>query len=252
MFDFVVGPYYNKNNERDIFRKDTKMPEDKKLKSAYNTLGEITKENPELADRVSSELTKAKAVVDKRNPQPEATQKTPSSRTETVSLNDAYNTLGEITKENPELTKAREIVDERSKAKFIESFERGEQKQTDLLRKRLNGGARFYYGVPVLNDGKLTGFKMMTFLKAHTEIGSMRSSDEPLKNDDGQQVFYNVDEYWQFEKKLKNEDTRLGTTLEKIQKAAEVKEVQKEIKKEHKPFNKFLEFFERKKNRRKY
>lgn len=148
---------------------------------------------------------------------------------------------------NDALEKARELVEERRKAEFISSFEKDGRQRTDLLREDLKGGANFYYGKPVLQDGKLIGFDMVTYQKFYDGGRGFSGPDMPYKDENGKQIRFSVDEYLQFEQKLQTKDERLGVVIEKIQKENEIKEVQKKmVKQEKKPFNKLLGLFKKK------
>ncbi|MBR1826027.1 MAG: hypothetical protein IJ770_05520 [Alphaproteobacteria bacterium] len=119
-----------------------------------------------------------------------------------------------------EYEQAKEILEQLEKKRFIEDFETHRRDKTDYSVKVKNGFREFYYGIPVFEDGKLTSFQMMKFMKMYDADTGMnfRSDDEPYKDQDGRDVFMSVDAYLKFYKEMEQQDTRIGIALRQARK----------------------------------
>lgn len=116
---------------------------------------------------------------------------------------------------NTEYQSAREEYKKEEKQQLIDSFEKDHLRKTHLSKKRINGGAQYFYGLPVMENGKLQGFNMMTYKKISDGSKSFRGHEEPYKDENGNQIFMNIDQYYDFYKEMEQQDERLGTRLQK-------------------------------------
>ncbi len=60
-----------------------------------------------------------------------------------------------------ELSKAREAYRQKEKQKLVEDFEKNGRKETSYSIIEHGDSREFFYGVPVMENGKLQGFNMM-------------------------------------------------------------------------------------------
>lgn len=122
-----------------------------------------------------------------------------------------------------EYENAKQHIQEAEKQKLIDDFEKGGKEKTDYSIEEHDNTRDFFYGVPVFKDGKLEGFNMMTFSKFYDEIGmNLRSDDKKYLDENGNQVFMNVDEYFKFYKDHEVKDGRLGAILHKVREADKI------------------------------
>lgn len=116
-----------------------------------------------------------------------------------------------------ELSKAREAYRQKEKQQLIDDFEKCGKEKTDYSIEEHGNCRNFFYGVPVLKEGKLEGFNMMTFSKFYDETGrGFRSDDRKYNDTEGNQIFMTVDEYFKFYKEHEQKDERLGILLKKV------------------------------------
>ena len=125
-----------------------------------------------------------------------------------------------------ELQKARETYQQKEKQKLVEDFEKNGKEKTSYSIVEHGDYREFFYGLPVMEDGKLKGFKMMKFEKIYDEIGCGFSGEHvPYTNEKGQQIFMNVDEYYNFYKELEQQDGRLGVLYHKAKEQVDTENI---------------------------
>lgn len=120
-----------------------------------------------------------------------------------------------------ELSKAREAYRQKEKQKLVEDFEKNGRKETSYSIIEHGDSREFFYGVPVMENGKLQGFNMMKFDKIYDEIGCGFSGKHvPYTDEKGQQIFMSVDNYYNFYKELEQQDGRFGAVYHKAREEA--------------------------------
>ena len=128
--------------------------------------------------------------------------------------------------EKEEYDKAREQVQQSEKQQIIDSFEKDGTTKTNYSIKDHGDTREFFYGVPVMDGGKLQGFNMMKFVKFYDEIGcGFSGDDEPYTDENCQQIFMTVDEYYKFYKELEQKDGRLGSLLHKAREQENIEDI---------------------------
>ena len=133
-----------------------------------------------------------------------------------------------------ETQRAREEYRKKEKQQLIDSFEKHGAKTTDYSIVEHDDWREFFYGIPVMEDGKLQGFNMMKFNKFYDEEGrGHRGEALPYNDKDGKQVFMTVDEYYKFYKELEKNDGRLGALLAKYKEDTIVENTAKKDLREH-------------------
>ena len=115
-----------------------------------------------------------------------------------------------------EYEKSKQNIWLQEKQQLIDDFEKRGKEKTDYSIEEHGDCRNFFYGVPVLKEGKLEGFNMMTFSKFYDETGrGFRSDDRKYNDTEGNQIFMTVDEYFKFYKEHEQKDERLGVLLKK-------------------------------------
>ena len=98
-----------------------------------------------------------------------------------------------------EYEKSKQNIWLQEKQQLIDDFEKRGKEKTDYSIEEHGDCRNFFYGVPVLKEGKLEGFNMMTFSKFYYETGrGFRSDDRKYNDTEGNQIFMTVDEYFKF------------------------------------------------------
>ena len=116
-------------------------------------------------------------------------------------------------------------LDEEYRNKIIKSFEEDGATQTSFFREGVAPDeVIFYYGVPVMEKGKLIGFDMMKFVKIYGADGvDLRKPEEPYKDEKGNPIRFSIDEYIQFEK-------RFGRNQRSSVREKEIRKLSKQIR----------------------